>query len=57
MGKENIEGGSEKCERPERGGSEKLLGLGGGGLRKFVYLKTKRRRRGLLKNLTASEGG
>ena len=41
-GDEDIEGGLRKFLDTRRGGSEKIvaLGGGGGGLRKFVYFKT-----------------
>ena len=40
-GDEDIEGGLRKFLDTRRGGSEKIVALGGGGgLRKFVYFKT-----------------
>ena len=38
-GDEDIEGGLRKFLDTRRGGSEKIVALGGG-LRKFVYFKT-----------------
>ena len=47
-GDEDIERGLRKFLDTRKGGSEKIRG--GGGLQKFVYLKTNRREGGLLKN-------
>ena len=45
---EGIEGGLQEILDTEKGGSEKIVGLGGG-VQKFVYFITNRKD-GLLKN-------
>ena len=50
MGDEDVEGALKIFREPNRG-SEKVVGPGGGGLRKSVYFKTNRRGRGTPKNL------
>ena len=47
----DIEGGLQKFLDTWKGGSEKIVGLEGGGLQKFVYFKANKRGGGAPKKL------